>query len=89
MRYTFLNVEVFRSFIDKFGEFKEHLCRDIEGMIYLYEASSLSIEGENVLVHARNFTTMHPGEFINGNKDQYLSILVSHALELPLIETKT
>ena len=89
MRYTFLNVEVFRSFIDKFGEFKEHLCRDIEGMIYLYETSCLSIEGENVLEHAINFTTMHPGEFINGNKDQYLSILVSHALELPLIETKT
>ena len=58
-------------------------------MIYLYEASCLSIEGENVLEHAINFTTMHPGEFINGNKDQYLSILVSHALELPLIETKT
>ena len=84
-----MNVEVFRSFIDKFGEFKEHLCRDIEGMIYLYEASCLSIEGENVLEHARNFTTMHSGEFINRNKDQYLSILVSHALELPLIETKT
>ena len=69
MRYTFLNVEVFRSFIDKFGEFKEHLCKDIEGMIYLYEASCLSIEGENVLEHARNFTTMHPREFINANKD--------------------
>ncbi|KAK7844369.1 myrcene synthase, partial [Quercus suber] len=22
--------EVFRSFIDEFGEFKEHLCKDIE-----------------------------------------------------------
>ena len=84
-----MNAEVFRSFIDEFREFKEHLCKDIEGMIYLYEASCLSIEGENVLEHARNFTTMHSGEFINRNKDQYLSILVSHALELPLIETKT
>ena len=53
-------------------------------MLYLYEASYLSIEGENVLEHARDFTTKHLEEFAKRNKDEYHSIIVSHALELPL-----
>jgi (-)-alpha-terpineol synthase len=84
MRYAFLITELFRSFKDELGNFKAHLCEDIKGMLYLYEASYLLVEGENILEHARDFTTKHLEEFAKRNKDQYLSILVSHALELPL-----
>ncbi|XP_075653682.1 terpene synthase 10-like [Castanea sativa] len=76
--------EVFGSFMDELGEFKAYLYEDTKGMLYLYEASYLSIEGENVLEHARDFTTKHLEEFVKRNKDQYLSRVVSHALELPL-----
>ncbi|GMY11172.1 myrcene synthase, chloroplastic-like [Fagus crenata] len=79
-----ISQELFRSFKDELGNFKAHLCEDIKGMLYLYEASYLLVEGENILEHAKDFTTKHLEEFANRNKDQYLSILVSHALELPL-----
>ena len=39
---------------------------------------------ENILEEAREFSKKHLQEFINQNKDQNLSIIVSHALELPL-----
>ena len=84
MRYAFLIAEVFSSFTDELGEYKAHLFEDTKGMLYLYEASYLSIEGENVLEHARDFTTKHLEEFVKKNKDQYLFRVVNHALELPL-----
>ena len=84
MRYAFLIAEAFSSFTDELGEYKAHLFEDTKGMLYLYEASYLSIEGENVLEHARDFTTKHLEEFVKKNKDQYLFRVVNHALELPL-----
>ena len=84
MRYTFLIAVIFSSFKDELGNFKSHICEDTKGMVYLYEASYLLVEGENVLEHARDFTTKHLGEFIKRNKDQHLSILVSHSLKIPL-----
>ena len=84
MRYAFLIAEAFSSFTDELGEFKAHLYEDTKGMLYLYEASYLSIEGENVLEHPRDFTTKHLEEFVKKNKDQYLFRVVNHALELPL-----
>ncbi|KAM4128988.1 hypothetical protein ACJW30_02G210700 [Castanea mollissima] len=67
--------EVFSSFVDESGKFNAHLYEDTKGMLYLYEASYLSIEGENVLEHAQDFTTKHLEEFVKRNKDQYLSKL--------------
>ncbi|KAK7834551.1 myrcene synthase [Quercus suber] len=75
--------EVFDSFMEE-GSFKGYLCDDTKGILSLYEASFLSLEGENILEEAREFTKNHLQEFINQNKDQNLSIIVSHALELPL-----
>ena len=66
------------------GSFKGYLCDDTKGILSLYEASFLSLEGENILEEAREFSKKHLQEFINQNKDQNLSIIVSHALELPL-----
>ena len=66
------------------GSFKGYLCDDTKGILSLYEASFLSLEGENILEEAREFSEKHLQEFINQNKDQNLSIIVSHALELPL-----
>ena len=68
----------------KRGSFKACLCDDTKGMLALYEASFLSIEGENILEEARDFSTKHLQEFVKQNKDQNLSTVVSHALELPL-----
>uniref|UniRef100_A0A7N2MKM7 Uncharacterized protein n=1 Tax=Quercus lobata TaxID=97700 RepID=A0A7N2MKM7_QUELO len=75
--------KVFDSFMEE-GSFKGYLCDDTKGILSLYEASFFSLEGENMLEEAREFSEKHLQEFINQNKDQNLSIIVSHALELPL-----
>lgn len=57
------------------------------GMLSLYEASFHLLEGESVLEEAREFTSKHLKEYIKGKKttrDDYLYVLVTHALELPL-----
>ncbi|KAF8409091.1 hypothetical protein HHK36_005164 [Tetracentron sinense] len=75
--------EVFSSFKDKMGNFKASLCEDTKGMLSLYEASYLSIQGEVILDEARDFTSRHL-EDIKENIDVNLAKQVSHALELPL-----
>ncbi|KAK6156769.1 hypothetical protein DH2020_011017 [Rehmannia glutinosa] len=72
------------------GYFNISLGDDIKGMLQLYEASFLLTQGENVLELAREFASKILQEKIedegnNGNfDDEYLSLLVRQALELPL-----
>uniref|UniRef100_A0A6N2KRP2 Terpene synthase metal-binding domain-containing protein n=1 Tax=Salix viminalis TaxID=40686 RepID=A0A6N2KRP2_SALVM len=54
-------------------------------MLYLYEASHLLVEGESILDDARDFTTKNLEKYVKkSSSSEYLSKLVSHALELPL-----
>ncbi|GKU94202.1 hypothetical protein SLEP1_g7728 [Rubroshorea leprosula] len=78
--------EIFNGFRDESGNFKACLGEDYKGMLYLYEASFHSMEGESILDAAKAFATKHLKEYIkvNQGKDIHLSTLVSHALELPL-----
>ncbi|KAK2989237.1 hypothetical protein RJ640_029535, partial [Escallonia rubra] len=77
--------EVFRRFTDETGMFKECLCENTRGILYLYEATYLSIPGESILDNARDFTTKHLKESLNDkNIDHNLAILARHSLELPL-----
>ncbi|OMO83620.1 hypothetical protein COLO4_22401 [Corchorus olitorius] len=77
--------EVFSSFMDETGDFKAGLNEDCKGLLNLYEASFFSVEGENILEKARDFAAKHLKEYVKqNNKDEYLSMLVDHALELPL-----
>ncbi|KAJ9177739.1 hypothetical protein P3X46_012923 [Hevea brasiliensis] len=75
--------EIFNSFRDEEGNFKMYLCEDREAMLSLYEASFLSEEGESILQYARDFTTTSLKKYVEQSKDQNLSMLISHALELP------
>ncbi|KAF5442391.1 hypothetical protein F2P56_035054 [Juglans regia] len=76
--------EIFNSFKDEKGSFLTRLCDDIEGMLGLYEASFLLIDGEGILEEARDFSIKHLTGYLEKSKDQNLSAMVSHALELPL-----
>lgn len=67
--------------------FKRSLLEDVKGMLSLYEASFLSIEGETIMEEGLNFTTAHLQNLLNSEKrvaDTYLYALLTHALELPL-----
>ncbi|KAB1205568.1 Myrcene synthase, chloroplastic [Morella rubra] len=76
--------EIFNIFKNEKGTFKACLIEDIEGLLCLYEASFLLIEGESILEEARDFATKQLEEYVEENKDGNLSAMVSHALELPL-----
>ncbi|XP_054814459.1 (-)-germacrene D synthase-like [Prosopis cineraria] len=51
--------DVLNKFKDEKGNFSERLASDVEGMIRLYEASHLSIHGEDILDEAHAFTSNH------------------------------
>ncbi|KAJ0081040.1 hypothetical protein Patl1_10185 [Pistacia atlantica] len=72
-------------FEDEKRNFKSCLKNDCKGILSLYEAAFLLKEGENAIFHdIRSLTTSYLKAYVKDNKDQYLSTLVSHALELPL-----
>ncbi|KAJ0981665.1 hypothetical protein J5N97_009920 [Dioscorea zingiberensis] len=79
-----ISEEVFDGFKDKDGNFNMSLCNDIRGMLSLYEASYLVIEGEDTLEEARVFTTKHLKAITNNDIDPILKEHVKHALEMPL-----
>ncbi|PNS89772.2 hypothetical protein POPTR_019G023000v4 [Populus trichocarpa] len=77
--------EVFNHFKDEQGNFRACIHDDLKGMINLYEPSYFLVEGENILEDARDFTTKNLENYVKKcNTTEYLSELVSHALELPL-----
>ena len=78
----FALLEIFLSFQVEQGSFDSD---DIRGMLSLYEASFLSMEGETILDEARYFCSIYLNRFLeNKDRDEILSLMISHALELPL-----
>ncbi|XP_076938304.1 R-linalool synthase QH1, chloroplastic-like [Bidens hawaiensis] len=77
--------EIFEDIKDDAGNFEGHLQTNIIGVLNLYEASYLSVEDENILDDARDFTTKYLIECLeNTISDQHLSSLITHALDIPL-----
>lgn len=77
--------EIFNSFKNETEQLKTCFHDDIKGLLCLYEASFLLIEGESILEEARDFAAKQLKGYIEQNKDhQNLCSMVSHALELPL-----
>ncbi|XWS33213.1 hypothetical protein CRYUN_Cryun22dG0061500 [Craigia yunnanensis] len=79
-----VNQDVFTSFMDEVGNIKASLSQDCKGLLNLYEASYLLVEGETIQENARGLAATHLKECIKQNNDHYLSMLADHALELPL-----
>ncbi|KAM7525537.1 hypothetical protein LguiA_015439 [Lonicera macranthoides] len=77
--------DIFNDFIENEINFKTCICDNIKGMLYLYEASFVAVEGETILDIARDFTTKHLKENLERINiiDQTLGVQVRHALELP------
>ncbi|KAK6144054.1 hypothetical protein DH2020_020874 [Rehmannia glutinosa] len=81
-----ISTEVFRNFMDETGNFKTTLCNDIKGLLSLYEASNLSMEGEIILDAAKEFATQHLKQKLDQNNiiNENIAEEIAHVLELPL-----
>ncbi|XP_038902516.1 terpene synthase 10-like [Benincasa hispida] len=80
-----LSQDVFNNFFtDEMKSFNPHLYDDLSGMLGLYEASFLCIEGENILEKAKHFTIKHLEKYMRSCKDENEAAIIRHALELPL-----
>nr|GLL32451.1 terpene synthase 10-like isoform X1 [Ipomoea trifida] len=82
-----LIADVFDVFMDgERSSFNANLCEDTKGLLNLYEASFLSMEGETTLKLAKDFSTKHMKYVAHDQNlgDQNLLASVQHALELPL-----
>ncbi|PKU67637.1 alpha-terpineol synthase, chloroplastic-like [Dendrobium catenatum] len=75
-----------RSFKNENGSFKVHIVNDVKGMLSLYEASYLSVEGEDDLDEAMEFTIKHLSNYLKEPLLIHPSLVkqISHAIELPL-----
>lgn len=78
-------VDIFVCFQDEKGNFKKWHTFDVEGVLSLYESSFHSFEDETILDEVRDFASKYLKKYhMNQNRGTYISLLINHALELPL-----
>jgi len=76
-----VHADIFMSFKDEEGKFKHEISNDVEGMLSLYEASYLSLEGESVW-EANAFSRTHLMNLMKeGLMDAKMAEQVRHVLE--------
>ncbi|KAM0059720.1 putative beta-farnesene synthase [Helianthus debilis subsp. tardiflorus] len=78
---------IFYKYKNENGNFLESLRDDIHGMLSLYEATYMRVEGEEVLDEALEFTKYHLGNIIQKHicsNDAFLETQIYQALRQPL-----
>ncbi|KAH9626779.1 hypothetical protein KSS87_001938 [Heliosperma pusillum] len=83
LHFVSLRFHVFNQFKNEDKTFKEWLTKDVIGMLNLYEASYLRVQGEEILDEAIKFTINHL-KLVLGQLSQPLLAQVTQALKLPL-----
>ncbi|XP_042492728.1 (3S,6E)-nerolidol synthase 1-like [Macadamia integrifolia] len=80
----FVPTDVFDNFKDKEGQFKKELSSDTRGLMSLYEASHLGVEGEDTLDQANYFAHKHLSDAkISTTLEPELARAVGDTLEHP------
>ncbi|XP_077242145.1 (3S,6E)-nerolidol synthase 1-like [Tasmannia lanceolata] len=79
---NYISPDVFKNFKDKEERFGLNVGKDIWGMMGLYEASHLRIDGEDILDEAYDFTSKHLKASMTV-MDPGLAGLVGHTLQHP------
>ena len=77
-----MRTDVFNNLKDKEGKVQGKISQDIEGLMGLYEASQLSIKGEDILEEMGNFSSQLLNAW-NTNDDQSQARIVRNILGHP------
>ena len=75
-------VDAFNKFKNNDGTFKKSLIDDVRGMLSLYEASFLSVHGEEIMDEALAFTRKHL-ESVAMEQSHALAEHIKNALDIP------
>ncbi|KAB2634018.1 tricyclene synthase EBOS [Pyrus ussuriensis x Pyrus communis] len=76
--------DVFGRFTGGNGSLKAWICKDIKGLLSMYEASYFAFEGKNLLDESLAFSIIYLKNHSGANATKGLAEQVSDALELPL-----
>ncbi|PWA36188.1 (3S,6E)-nerolidol synthase 2 [Artemisia annua] len=76
----YVSADVFANFKQKDGKFDQEITQDIKGLIALYEASHLSMEGEQILKEASDFSSGALKEMVP-SLDQDQAMIVTNTLQ--------
>ncbi|GJX37446.1 beta-caryophyllene synthase-like protein [Tanacetum coccineum] len=82
----YVSSDIFNSYKDENGAFKESLVKDVQGMLELYEATYMRVEGEGVLDDALVFTRSRLQDIAKDTlvSNATLSTQIEEALKQPL-----
>ncbi|TYJ99412.1 (3S,6E)-nerolidol synthase 1-like [Cucumis melo var. makuwa] len=75
-----VSADVFKSFMDKKGKFKEDLREDIKGLSSLYEASHLCIHGDEIILEEAEIFSRR---LLNARGEAELANFVRNTLSYP------
>ncbi|PHT53163.1 (-)-germacrene D synthase [Capsicum baccatum] len=81
-----VSCDVFQTFKEDEGNFKEELIRNVKGILSLYEAAHLGVGGEDILEEALGFSTKCLKSMVP-KLSGYLVTQVIHALKMPIRRT--
>ncbi|KAJ9549493.1 hypothetical protein OSB04_022036 [Centaurea solstitialis] len=79
--------EIFEKYKNGDGKFMESMRHDVRGLLSLYEAAYMMVEGEEILDQALGFTTHHLGNIDESrvcSHDPSLETQIHQALQQPL-----
>ncbi|KAK9209485.1 hypothetical protein WN944_001851 [Citrus x changshan-huyou] len=83
LRFRLLRQHGYKVSADEKGEFKAMLTNDARGLLFLYEASYLRVQGENILEEACEFSRKHLKSLLP-HISTSLANQVEHSLEITL-----
>lgn len=79
-----VSADVFRKFKNYDDEpFRSSLSQDINGLISLYEASQLGVEGEHILDEVANFSSEHLNAYLAHNNSCVQATIIKETLKYP------
>ncbi|XP_017979010.1 PREDICTED: (3S,6E)-nerolidol synthase 1 [Theobroma cacao] len=79
----FVPAGVFDRFKDREGSFRNELRRDIKGLMELYEASQLAVEGEDILDRAKEFSSQALKTWQSRELDRFSERVIKTTLDQP------